>query len=338
MASFDPAVDAASSSFRQRARIAAGQNRPAPARSLASAPALIRQFGLGQEHELIREETGEHPRDPDQATVQECVQSAAGCDVKSQIDRDYGTSLLRDPVTVVAQKPASRLPGEEAHMGPVEDAPLGVLETPEQELKPDDDICHIGHRNQNSSTRLEKPVAFLEDPLRASQVFENVQEQDPIERLRSQPDRDWRKPSVQIALHVLLKNVPAFRHGKLIDSGYAILTPGELRGEGTMTAAHVQNVVPRSSHAERAVVAGARSKLQRVMRKILRKFRMPGNRTARLEVMLHRAHDVSRISESVHVTDFSTVVGRDRNLTDRVTLVMEFDDDLGVEMEVVAHP
>ena len=77
--------------------------------------------------------------------------------------------------------------------------------------------------------------------------------------------------------------------------------------------------------------------LDGVVDEVLGEFRRAHHAAAGPPVAPHGAHNVLRVLQAIHVADFGAVVGRDRHLADLHGLVVQLDDDLGVEVEIVGH-
>ena len=77
--------------------------------------------------------------------------------------------------------------------------------------------------------------------------------------------------------------------------------------------------------------------LDRIMYEILLELGVPGHGVDALLVMTDCRKHVPCVLHSVHITNLIAVVCGNGNLDDPEALVMQLDDDLGVEVESVGH-
>src|ERR1035438_2382886 len=84
-------------------------------------------------------------------------------------------------------------------------------------------------------------------------------------------------------------------------------------------------------------MAGRLAVFDRVMNEVLLEFRETLDRTASLLVSSHGARNVAGVSQPVHITNLIAVVGWDRHLFDSVALMVEFDDNFGIEVKIIGH-
>ncbi len=142
---------------------------------------------------------------------------------------------------------------------------------------------------------------------------------------------------VQVGREIALEHRLGRRHA-IVNARDAVSVLRQLGGEESFAAPDVQNVVLSASEAPRIVVAGILALFNRIMNEIFLEFRETPHRPAGLLVAPHRPDHVPGILEPVHVADLVAVISRNRHFLDPVALVMQLDDDLGVEVEIIRHP
>src|SRR4030081_1362509 len=74
-----------------------------------------------------------------------------------------------------------------------------------------------------------------------------------------------------------------------------------------------------------------------IVDKVLLVFGIAGERLRSSLVTDHREENILGIFQAVDIADFVAIVGRDRNFPATETLVVQFDDDLSIEVEDVRH-
>ena len=220
----------------------------------------------------------------------------------------------------------------------VQNAAIGVRETSEQERQPHRDVGHVGHRHHQPPTLLQRGADLGQQAFRLHQVLQYIEQQNPVEAVLSGLARQFRLRDIQIRGDVALQRPVLSGAGQRIHADDAIAVLFQLRREEPFAAADIQHILTPPHQLPRVVVAGMLGVLDRVVDEVLGELRRAHHAAARPPVAPHRAHHVARILQPVHVAQFGPVVSRDGNLPDLHGLMVQFDDDFGIEVKIVGHP
>src|ERR1051326_5063604 len=96
----------------------------------------------------------------------------------------YDRHLLRyHAIPVRLEHFAGGTASKEMQVCLVKDTSFRMAELPKQEHNPYRDIRHIWHRDDQAPRRLKQSLAFAQQPLRLTEMFQNVHQQHLVERL-----------------------------------------------------------------------------------------------------------------------------------------------------------
>jgi hypothetical protein len=122
-----------------------------------------------------------------------------------------------------------------------------------------------------------------------------------------------------------------------VDPEHLVALGGKTRRNLAVAAADVEHAPACPHESESDGVARARQVLQRVAGVVLGELRGADAAGTGAPVAQHRRDDIACVTEALDAADLVAIVRGDRNLDDPHALVLELDDDLGVEVEVIGH-
>src|ERR1043166_1653292 len=152
--------------------------------------------------------------------------------------------------------------------------------------------------------RRQRLTALPEQALGILEVLQNVEQQHTIEAGAVQAFNYGSDAFVKLCAEILLEDSVQTRLRKQIDAGNSI----------TITL-----------------------ELERIFDEILFEFRGACDAATGLLITRDCPRDVARIPQTVDVTNLGSVVRRNRDLFDSVTLVIQLDYDLRVKVEIIRH-
>ena len=261
-----------------------------------------------------------------------------GVEAEHQFERHDRRFGLGDLPTVFLEERARCFSRVEIQMGAIENAAIGVIEASEQQRQPDGDVGHIGHRHHQQAAMLQSRADLGQQARRPHQVLQDVEQQDAVEVVLPGLTRQVGLGHVQIGGDVAFQRRAFSGGGQGIHAHDAIALLLQLGCKEAFAAADIQHVLSPTHELPGIVVAGIPGVLDGVVDEVLGELGRAHDATAGALVAAHGTQNVARILQPVHVAQFGSIVGRDRNLTDRHRLMVEFDDDLRVEMKIVGHP
>ena len=164
------------------------------------------------------------------------------------------------PQVRLVDQPHQAAPGEEAHMGAVEDAAHVVVERAECRAGPRVPVPKVGHRDQHGPPGGEQFACVGEHPAGLANVLEHVAHHHDVEALVAQlGDQIVAHAVVQVGLHKAVGTIGDPGGSGDVDAGHVVAArPGHL-GELAPRAAQVEHaggrhrVQPAQQHAVRAV-------------------------------------------------------------------------------------
>ena len=168
-------------------------------------------------------------------------------------------------------------------------------------------------------------------------MLQNVEQQHAIEAGAVQAFNYRSDAFVKLCAEILLEDSVQTRLRKQIDAGNSITITLELHCQESFAAAEIQDILIGAHQLVHKMMARPSAVLDRVLDEILFEFRVACDAATGLLITGDCPRDVARIPQTVDVTNLGSVVRRNRDLFDSVTLVIQLDYDLRVKVEIIRH-
>ena len=287
---------------------------------------------------MVAEQGWEEGRESFEDPAAKLVDCTLGLDAQSPVEGNDGEVFTDDAVTVGFEEFAGGFAGVETDVGAVHDAAVGVIEAAEQEAKADENIGDVGDGDDHGTARgAENGKDVAQQAVRLIEVFEDIENQYFVEILIADFGSDRAEPELKICLVV-------FAHGGGVDWGFQgvdaddfIAVIAKVLGEEAFAAANIEQALVAAGEAGGVVMTGVGRVLEGVVVEVFGKFGVGMSAVDAGTVAVDRFYDIFGVFDAVDVTNFVAVVGGNGDFVDAEALVLEFDNDCRVEVEIMGH-